>query len=97
MLLNLPIAQPKMMLADKGYDGDEVRSSLLMHGILPVIPPKANRKQAISCDFTAYKDRNRIERMFNRLRSSGLLRGANPGAARFRCEIYRTYLQRHLA
>ena len=37
------------------------------------------------------------ERMFNRLRSSGLLRGANPGAARFRCEIYRTYLQRHLA
>jgi transposase len=68
MLLNLPIAQPKMMLADKGYDGDEVRSSLLMHGILPVIPPKANRKQAISCDFTAYKDRNRIERMFNRLK-----------------------------
>ena len=44
MLLNLPIAQPKMMLADKGYDGDEVRSSLLMHGILPVIPPKANRR-----------------------------------------------------
>jgi len=28
----------------------------------------SNRKQAISCDFTAYKDRNRIERMFNRLK-----------------------------
>ncbi len=37
------------------------------------------------------------EKMFNRLRSAGLLRGPNPGAARFRCEIYRTYLQRHLA
>lgn len=37
------------------------------------------------------------EKMFNRLRSAGLLRGANPGAARFRCDIYRTYLQRHLA
>jgi IS5 family transposase len=40
-----------MMLADKGYDGDDVRSSLLMHGILPVIPPKANRKEPIACDF----------------------------------------------
>ena len=37
------------------------------------------------------------EKMFNRLRSAGLLRGPNPGAARFRCDIYRTYLQRHLA
>ena len=44
VLLDLPITQPKMMLADKGYHGDDVRSSLLMHGILPVIPAKANRK-----------------------------------------------------
>jgi transposase len=57
-----------MMLADKGYDGDDVRSSLLMRGILPVIPPKANRKEPIACDFKSYKDRNRIERMFNRLK-----------------------------
>lgn len=57
-----------MMLADKGYDGDDVRSLLLMRGILPVIPPKANRKEAVACDFKAYKDRNRIERMFNRLK-----------------------------
>ena len=56
------------MLADKGYDGDDVRSSLLMRGILPVIPPKANRKEPIACDFKAYKDRNRIERTFNRLK-----------------------------
>lgn len=57
-----------MMLADRGYDGDDVRSALLMRNILPVIPPKANRKEPISCDFKAYKDRNRIERMFNRLK-----------------------------
>ena len=56
------------MLADKGYDGDDVRSALLMRNILPVIPPKANRREPISCDFKAYKDRNRIERMFNRLK-----------------------------
>jgi len=56
------------MLADKGYDSDDVRASLLLKGILPVIPPKTNRKVPIACDFRAYKDRNRVERMFNRLK-----------------------------
>ena len=56
------------MLADKGYDSDNVRSALLMKGILPVIPPKANRREPIACDFRAYKDRNRVERMFNRIK-----------------------------
>lgn len=56
------------MLADKGYDSDDVRANLLLKGILPVIPPKANRKEPIACDFRACKDRNRVERMFNRLK-----------------------------
>ncbi len=56
------------MLADRGFDGDEVRSSLLIRAILPVIPSRANRVDPPSCDFKAYKDRNRIERMFNRLK-----------------------------
>ena len=67
-LLNMPVTKPKAMLADKGYDSDDVRSSLLMKGILPIIPSKSNRKQSIECDFERYKDRNRIERMFNRLK-----------------------------
>lgn len=56
------------MLADKGYDSDDVRASLLLKGILPVIPPKANRKQTFTCYVRAYKDRNRVERMFNKLK-----------------------------
>jgi transposase len=64
----MPVAKPQAMLADKGYDGDEVRSKLLLTGILPVIPPKSNRTEAIACDFKRYKDRNKIERMFNRLK-----------------------------
>jgi transposase len=56
------------MLADKGFDGDDVRSALLLQGISPVIPPKANRVDPPACDFKAYKDRNRIERMFSRLK-----------------------------
>ena len=75
-LFALPVKTPKMMLADKGYDGDEVRTALLMKGVLPVIPPKSNRKQPIACDFVAYKDRNRIERMFNRLKQARRI--ANP-------------------
>ncbi len=56
------------MLADKGFDSDDVRSALLMKGIGPVIPPKTNRKDPPACDFKAYKDRNRIERMFGKLK-----------------------------
>jgi len=57
-----------LFVAPKGYDSDDVRTSLLLKGILPVIPPKANRKEPIACDFRAYKDRNRVERMFNKLK-----------------------------
>lgn len=64
----MPVNKPRLFLADKGYDGDSVREELLIHGIKPVIPPKSNRKDPPSCDFKAYKDRNRIERMFNRLK-----------------------------
>ena len=66
----MPVANPRRMLADKGYDGDDVRGSLLVKAILPVIPPRANRKDPAACDFRAYRDRNRIERMFNRLKQS---------------------------
>lgn len=64
----LPAAKPRLLLADKGYDGDEVRAHLLTQGILPVIPARTNRKEPIPYDRQAYKDRNRIERMFNRIK-----------------------------
>jgi transposase len=67
-LLAIPVGKPRLFLADKGYDGDFLREELLIHGIRPVIPPKANRKNPPACDSRAYKDRNRIERMFNRLK-----------------------------
>ena len=40
----IPVASPKALLADKGYDGDRFRESLLIRGILPIIPPRSNRK-----------------------------------------------------
>jgi transposase len=56
------------MLADKGYDSDAVRETLLLQGILPIIPPKANRREPASCDYRRYRDRNHVERLFNRLK-----------------------------
>ncbi len=70
-LVAMPVANPKRMLADKGYDGDDVRGSLLIKGILPVIPPRANRKDPAACDFRVYRERNCNKRMFNRLKQSG--------------------------
>ncbi|MCM2292608.1 transposase [Allorhizobium sp. BGMRC 0089] len=67
-LLPIPVGKPRFFLADKGYDGDFLREERLIHGIRPVIPPKANRKNPLVCDYRAYKDRNRNERMFNRLK-----------------------------
>jgi transposase len=69
-LLDMPVAKPKAMLADKGYDGDAVREALLWRGILPIIPPKANRRDPAGCNFRRYRDRNQVERLFNRLKQS---------------------------
>jgi len=69
-LLDIPVTAPKAMLADKGYDGDSVRETLLVRGILPIIPPKANRRDPAPCDYRRYRDRNHVERLFNRLKQS---------------------------
>ncbi|WP_201786051.1 hypothetical protein [Novosphingobium barchaimii] len=49
----VPALKPDAVLADKGYDGDAVREDLLWCGILPIIPPKANRRDPPACDFPA--------------------------------------------
>ncbi len=69
-LLDMPVAKPKALLADKRYDGDAVREDLLWRGILLIISPKANRREPPACDFRRYRDRNYVERLFNRLKQS---------------------------
>lgn len=66
--MKIPVAKPKALFADKGYDGCRFRESLLIHGILPVIPPRSNRKAPDHPDYQRYKDRNRIEHMFGKLK-----------------------------
>ncbi|NVN05365.1 IS5 family transposase [Asaia spathodeae] len=67
-LMNLPVPNPRAMLADRGYDSDSFRHDLLMHGILPVIPSRKGRSTPQNTDWQRYRDRNRIERMFNHLK-----------------------------
>ncbi|MDL5054797.1 hypothetical protein QQ056_14755, partial [Oscillatoria laete-virens NRMC-F 0139] len=50
--------------------GDRFRENLLMRGILPIIPPKSNRKAPVHPDYRRYKDRNRIERMFGKIEAA---------------------------
>ncbi|MBS1068258.1 IS5 family transposase, partial [Gluconobacter cerinus] len=67
-LMKLPVPNPKAMLADRGYDSDSFRQELLIHGILPVIPSRKGRSAPQKTDWRRYRDRNHIERMFNRLK-----------------------------
>ena len=57
------------LIADKGYDSDAIREELRRAGIEPVIPSRRNRKQPASFDRETYKQRNLIERMFNKLKN----------------------------
>ena len=66
VLPNLPEAD--RLIADKGYDSDWFREALTDLEITPCIPGRANRKAPIPYDTELYKQRNRIERMFARLK-----------------------------
>jgi transposase len=61
-------AQPQTLIADKGFDADSLIDMLTRRGITPVIPPRANRKTARACDFALYRERNLVERFFNKLK-----------------------------
>jgi putative transposase len=56
------------MLADKGYDADHLCDRIAAAGTEVVVPPKRNRKRQRPYDTALYKERNRIERFFNKLK-----------------------------
>lgn len=61
---NLPA--PSVLLADRGYDADSIRSSMQRRDILPVISRRRSRKKRVGVDQTQYRLRNLVERCFNR-------------------------------
>ena len=58
----------RRLLADKGYDADHLRQRLADQGAEAVIPSTASRRAPIPYDTLAYKERNRVENFFKRIK-----------------------------
>ena len=56
------------LLMDRTYEGDPTRMLAESFGLGPVVPPKRNRTIPWEYDGEAYKGRNMVERVFNRMR-----------------------------
>jgi transposase len=61
-------ADPGALIGDKAYDADALIDTLKQRAITPVIPPRANRKAPRECDFVLYRERNLVERFFNKIK-----------------------------
>ena len=65
------LPEAEWLLADRGYDADWFRETLEDKGTKPCIPgrkSRKSRKKTVKYDKRRYKRRNRIERMFGRLK-----------------------------
>ncbi len=60
--------QADYVIADKGYDSDAFVQAINSTGAEAVIPPRSNRKKMRSYDEELYKDRNLVERLFQKLK-----------------------------
>ena len=56
------------LLADKGYDSDEIVGWAEKHGMVAVIPPRKNRKVQREYDRYLYKLRHLVENAFLKLK-----------------------------
>ncbi len=52
------------LLADRGYDSNEMVAAALAQGMNPVIPPRSNRKQPREYDRYLYQLRHLVENAF---------------------------------
>lgn len=68
--------QPEAVIADKGYDADHLHQAICDAGAEPVIPARSNRKAPRPYNKALYKERNLMERFFNKLKQ--FRRVANP-------------------
>jgi transposase len=62
------LPEAECLLADRGYDADWFREALVDKGTKPCIPGRKSRKKTVKYDKRRYKRRNRIERMFGKLK-----------------------------
>ena len=63
-----PRSRPRELVADRGYTGAPIRQELKRRGIRAVIPTRSTEKRRLMLDRAAYAQRNRVERLINRLK-----------------------------
>ena len=56
------------VLADRAYDADGLFQKIIDQGGDPVIPPRRHRKRQHAYDQDLYKERNRVENFFQRIK-----------------------------
>jgi transposase len=64
-----PRLRPTKLVGDKAYSSRSIRLALRKRGIIPVIPTKANERRQPGFDREAYRQRNIVERLINRLKN----------------------------
>jgi transposase len=60
--------RPERLVGDKGYSTEKVRGYLRRRGIGVVLPHRADQRASGLFDRHLYRERNRIERLINRLK-----------------------------
>jgi transposase len=63
------LSKGEWLLADRGYDADWFREALIDKFTRPCVPGRKLRKKTVKYDKRRYKRRNRIERMFGRIKN----------------------------
>ena len=66
LLQDLP--QARVVIGDKGYDSNKIRTLLLEQGITPCIPCRRNRNQKVPYSKRLYKMRHKVENLFAKLK-----------------------------
>jgi len=59
----------KALLCDRGYDADKIRAEITFHGVQAVIPAKRGRRNPALHDRNKYRQRSRVEQLFNKLKN----------------------------
>lgn len=62
------VAAVEAVLADKGYDADHLVERIESLGAEAVIPSRKGRREPREHDAELYKDRNKVERFFGRIK-----------------------------
>lgn len=57
-----------ILLADKGYDSNAIRAVAAEKKAWANIPPRSNRKDSFAFSPWVYRQRNLVERFFNRIK-----------------------------